>query len=207
MLTIDYFHFDILHKTNVVFIMLTRMHRKWKYALVLLAAVSLVVFSFMTASCSRSDSPQNEQREAARSSAPMIEQNATKVLSVEELDVDSSDPQALAILADKYFKLKNYLQAAELYEKVIEVNPQDVSSYNSLGLVYYYTKRASLALDTLRKGTKVDPSFQNIWLTLGFVLMATGQIEEAKAPLSKAIELNPVNNVGQEAQKMLSSIQ
>lgn len=110
-------------------------------------------------------------------------------------------------MADRYFDSRNYAQAVELYKKVIELNPQDVDSYNDLGLVYHYTNRSALALDTLRKGTTVDPSFQRVWLSLGFVLMSTGQTAEAKTALSKVVELNPVNDVGQEAQRMIGAIQ
>jgi len=175
--------------------------------LVVLAAASLIAFSVITVSCSRSDTPQKEHKAVSSPSAPLVDLDVTKVLPVDKLDVDIKDPQALSTMADRYFEMRNYGQAVELYKKVIELNPQDIDSYNDLGLVYHYTNRSALAIDTLKKGTKVDPSFQRIWLSLGFVLMSTGQTVEAKTALSKVVELNPVNDVGQEAQRMIGTIQ
>jgi tetratricopeptide (TPR) repeat protein len=172
-----------------------------------LAAAAIAAFSAMTVSCSRSETPQPEKNEVSARSAPLLEQDDTKVVPVEELDVDNKDPQALSMLADQYFDSRNYAQAAEVYKKAIELNPQDIDSYNDLGLAYHYTNRSSLALDILKKGTTLDPSFQRIWLSYGFVLLSTGQTTEAKSALNKVIELNAVNEVGQEAQRMLGKLQ
>ena len=187
--------------------MTSRNHKKLDLTASIIAVAAVAALSVMTISCSRSDTPQKEKREVSPRSAPLLEQDLTKVVPVEELDVDTRDPQALSMLADRYFDSRNYGQAAELYKKVIELNPQDIDSYNDLGLVYHYTNRSSLALDILKKGTSLDPSFQRIWLTYGFVLVSTGHSAEAKTALGKVIELDPNNDVGKEAQRMLGNIQ
>lgn len=174
---------------------------------VAIIAVAVAAFSVMTISCSRSDTPQKEKRAVTPRSAPLMELDVKKTVPVEELDVDNKDPQALSIIADRYFEMRNYAQAAEVYKKVIELAPQDVDSYNDLGLAYHYTNRSKLALDILRKGTTVDPSFQRIWLSYGFVLTSTGQTAEAKTAFGKVIELGPDNDIGKEAQRMLGTLQ
>jgi Flp pilus assembly protein TadD len=63
-----------------------------------------------------------------------------------------------------------------------------------------------LAVDTLKKGTELSPSFQRIWLSLGYVLMSSGKNEEAKTVLKKTSELDPNSEVGQEAVRMLGMI-
>jgi tetratricopeptide (TPR) repeat protein len=173
----------------------------------LLAAAAIAAFSVMTFSCSRSETPQPEKSEVSSRSGPLLEQDLTKVVPVEELDVDAKDPQALSMLADRYFDSRNYGQAAELYEKAIELNPRDIDSYNDLGLAYHYTNKSSLALDILKKGIAVDPSYQRIWLSYGFVLLSTGKTAEAKTALDKVMELNPENDIGKEAQRMLGKLQ
>jgi tetratricopeptide (TPR) repeat protein len=182
-------------------------HKKSDFTIVIIAAAAIAAFSVMTISCSKSDTPQKEKREVSTRSAPLIDLDVKKVVPVEELDVDNKDPQALSLMADRYFEMRNYAQAAEVYKKVIELTPQDVDNYNDLGLVYHYTNRPTLALDILKKGTTVDPSFQRIWLSYGFVLMATGQTAEAKIALGKVIELDPDNDVGKEAQRILGNVQ
>ena len=186
--------------------MSSRNHKKLDLPVAIIAVAAVAALSVMTISCSRSDTPQKEKKAAVSRSAPLMDLDAKKVVPVEELDVDTKDPQALSMLADQYFEMRNYGQAAELYKKIIELNPQDIDSYNDLGLVYHYTNRSALALDILRKGTTVDPSYQRIWLSYGFVLLSTGQTAEAQTVLGKVIELNPNNDVGQEAQRMLGYI-
>ena len=42
--------------------------------------------------------------------------NLMQVLPVEDLGVDTSDPQSLALLGDEYFEGSNYKQALEIYK-------------------------------------------------------------------------------------------
>jgi cytochrome c-type biogenesis protein CcmH/NrfG len=181
-------------------------HKRSDLTVAIIAAVAVAAFSVITISCSRSDTPQKEKKEISPRSAPLMDLDVKKVVPVDELDVDSKDSQALSLMADRYFEARNYAQAAEVYKKVIELSPEDVDTYNDLGLVYHYTNRSALALDTLKKGTTLDPSFQRIWLSYGFVLMVSGQTAEAKTAFGKVIELDPDNDVGQEAQRMLGGL-
>ena len=129
-----------------------------------------------------------------------------KVLSVEELGMDTSDPQSLARLGDEYFESRNFKQAIELYKKVLESNPNDIDTSNDLGLAYHYTGNSDLAEEVLMKGIEADPEFQRIWLTLGYVLMSAGQNEKARPVLQKTVDMDPNSEVGQEAIRMLGQL-
>lgn len=125
--------------------------------------------------------------------------------SAQELSTD--DPALIAQLADNYFMQKDYQQAIALYERALQINPDDVESYNDLGLSLFYVGESSRALETLRTGATKQPGFQRIQLTLGFVQVQTGDKAAAAQALRKAIELGPENRVGQEAKRMLSEIE
>jgi tetratricopeptide (TPR) repeat protein len=129
-----------------------------------------------------------------------------KVLPVEELGVDTSDPQSLASLGDEYFENSNFRQAIELYEKALEINPNDIDTLNDLGLAYHYTGNSDLAEEVLIKGTETAPAFQRIWLSLGYVLKSAGKDEEARSVLQKTVEMGPDNEIGQEAIRMLGQL-
>jgi Flp pilus assembly protein TadD len=129
-----------------------------------------------------------------------------KVLPVEELGVDTSDPQSLAHLGDQYFESSNYKQAIEIYKKVLEDNPSDVDTYNDLGLAYHYTGNSGLAEEALIKGIEVAPEFQRIWLSLGYVLSSAGKSEEASAALQITVNMGSDNEIGQEAIRMLGQL-
>jgi tetratricopeptide (TPR) repeat protein len=109
--------------------------------------------------------PSFQNREVAERSLPnpvppppqFTDSNLMKVLPVEELGVDTYDPQSLASLGDQYFESSNYKQAIELYKKALEINPNDTDTFNDLGLAYQYTGNSDLLLDmfsSLRERTK-----------------------------------------------------
>ncbi|MES9943797.1 tetratricopeptide repeat protein [Candidatus Thiodiazotropha sp. CDECU1] len=125
--------------------------------------------------------------------------------SAEELATE--DPALIARLADDYFMKKEYPQAIELYERVLKINPDDVESYNDLGLSLFYIGQSQRAVEALQTGVSKQPDFQRIQLTLGFVQAQLGDKEAAATAFQKAIELGPENTVGQEAKRMLSEMQ
>ncbi len=126
-----------------------------------------------------------------------------QVTPLEQLGVDAENPKSLAMLGDRYFENGNFEQAILIYNKVLELNPKDVDTYNDKGLALHYAGRSEMAIETLKKGSHVNPSFQRIWLSLGYVLATSGKQEEAKASLKKAIEMNPATEIGKEAQRIL----
>jgi len=159
-------------------------------------------------------SPSFKNREVAesglQSSAPpppqFTDSNQMKVLTVEELGVDTSDTQALASLGDQYFESRNYEQAIEIYKKILENSLDDVDTYNDLGLAYLYTGNPDLAEEMLIKGIEIAPEYQRIWLSLGFILKSTGKNEKARSVLQNAMDMGPNNEIGLEASKMLGEL-
>jgi tetratricopeptide (TPR) repeat protein len=118
----------------------------------------------------------------------------------------SDDPLEIARQADEYFGAKQYAMAAQLYQKLLGLGGGDVNTYNSLGLTLQYLGRSGEALQVLNEGIALEPGFQRIWLTTGFVNMQVGDLVQARAALNKAIELGPDNDVGQSAAKMLAGL-
>jgi Flp pilus assembly protein TadD len=173
----------------------------------LMIITSVIGLALTTAGCSDSNEPARvTANKATQRSAPLIELDSTKLLSMQELNIDLNDPVALASRGDQYFESGNYPQAIELYKKTLELKPDDVDTFNDLGLAYFYTSRPVIAVDTLKKGSETDPSFQRIWISLGFVLASSGRTEEAKSALGKAVEINPDNEIGQESKRMIDRI-
>ena len=85
-------------------------------------------------------------------------------------------------------------------------DPQNVDTLNNLGLTLHYIGRSDEALSRLNEGTAADPGYQRIWLTLGFVNSSVGNSEAARDALTKAVELNPDNDVGRSAAGMLAQL-
>lgn len=118
-----------------------------------------------------------------------------------------SDPVEISRQADQYFANQQYAMAAGLYEKLVEIAPNNVDALNNLGITLHYLGRSGEALDWLRAGVALEPANQRIWLTLGFVNSQLGNIDEARAALTTAAEIGTENAVGQSAKKMLEDLQ
>lgn len=116
------------------------------------------------------------------------------------------DATLLARLGDVYFEGRDYNSSAVQYKKALKINPSDIDSYNDLGLAYHYTGRTVEALNALKKGTGVDPTYQRIWLSYGYVLAASGNYPEAREALGKAASLGPDNTLGIEAKRIMASM-
>jgi len=181
-----------------------------RYKSIIAAVLSItfiISFSFILSSCSRSESPEkSSMRDNLKQSGPLMEQG-NKILSLEdELAENANDPEALARLGDRYFEGRKYVEAIDIYKKVLSLDPNHIDTYNDLGLAYQYARQPEKAIETLKKGSELMPSYQRIWISLGFVSASVGKKEEAKAAFAKAVELGPDTPVGIEAGKMLDQI-
>ncbi len=182
-------------------------YKKWIVIGIAVTVGAIFVFSYMSSPRYKTD--VSVERNAKRNTAPpgpLIDTNLNRMPSLEQLEADTDDPRALARMGDTYFEGGNYARAIDIYRKVLVLDPKDIDTYNDLGLAYYYSGQANLALDTLRKGTEIMPSYQRVWLSLGFVLMSMGKNDEARPALEQTAVLDPGTDVVQEEKRMLGQI-
>ena len=118
----------------------------------------------------------------------------------------TNDPAEISRQADESFNKKEYGRAADLYQRLLELDPNDVDTWNNLGLTLYYLGRSTEALDKLNEGVAVDPTYQRIWLTLGFVNSQLGNTGKARTALTAAVKINADNDIGQSAAQMLEKL-
>lgn len=113
------------------------------------------------------------------------------------------DPALMAREADRLFVAQRYQEAISLYRRLLERNPADSDASNDLGLALHYSGDSAGALAVLRAGADGAPTFQRIWLSLGFIAAQAGDGEQARAALTRARALDPTSEVGVEAQRLL----
>lgn len=116
------------------------------------------------------------------------------------------DPIELDNQANLAFESGDYPKAAELYQRVIDLAPLKVEPHNNLGLTLHYLGRSTEALQILQRGTELQPEFQRIWLTLGFVQSGLGNVQEARQAFERTIELGAETDPGRSASEMLSKL-
>jgi tetratricopeptide (TPR) repeat protein len=116
------------------------------------------------------------------------------------------DPVEMSRQADEFFTKKQYDRAADLYEQLLAFDPNNVNTYNNLGLTLHYLGRSTEALRKLNEGVAVDPTYQRIRLTLGFVNASLGNIKQARTALTTAAQMGADNEIGQSATRMLADL-
>jgi Flp pilus assembly protein TadD len=116
------------------------------------------------------------------------------------------DAALISRQADEAFASKQYNRAAELYGQLLALSPNNVTAYNNLGITLHYLGRSAEALRKLNEGVTVDPTYQRLWLTLGFVNSQLGNTEQARIALTSAAQMGADNEVGQSASKMLEDL-
>lgn len=121
-------------------------------------------------------------------------------------DPATQDPVELARQAGDAFSSQQYARAAELYEQMLALDPNNVDILNELGLTLHYSGRSSEALQRLNQGVALDPTHQRIRLTLGFVNSQVGNIQEARAALTAATQLGTDATIRQSALDMLKNL-
>ncbi len=183
----------------------------WLQTLALLFVFGLIVFAVtrqmyvgdtQTVSATGSDT-------AAPSAMPQgdqLEINTALLESLLSFDSKKKDPATMLLLADKYFANKQYAEAADLYGQLSALDPGNVGIQNNLGLTLHYINKSEEALAVLMKGSALEPNNQRIWLTLGYVNKELGNLDEAKLSLETAERIDPDNDVGKSASKMLSEL-
>lgn len=117
-----------------------------------------------------------------------------------------SNPELLRQQGDTFFSQGQYAEAVPVFQRIIELSPDDVDAHNDMGLALYYTGDTAGALTRLRAGAAKDPSHQRVWLTLGFVSLQAEALDEAREALSHARGLDPDTGMGREASRLLELI-
>jgi Flp pilus assembly protein TadD len=136
----------------------------------------------------------------------MMETNPAQLNSSTFSQSTIEDPAEILRQADEYFTKKQYDKAAELYERLLVLGPNNVETYNNLGITLHYLGRSSEALSRLNEGVAVDPTHQRIWLTLGFVYSQVGNTENARTALTTAAKIDADNEIGKSAVKMIENL-
>jgi predicted Zn-dependent protease len=116
------------------------------------------------------------------------------------------DPEQTLLRADELFVNGNYVQAGEMYQRLVSSGYRNVNLYNNLGLTLHYLDRSQEALQRLNEGIALDSSYQRIWLTLGYVSSQVGRIDDARLALTTAMEMDADNDIGQSAARMLQEL-
>lgn len=92
-----------------------------------------------------------------------------------------------------------------VWQRMMEIIPNDVSQWNRLGLELAKRGRAKKAVAAFRRCLEIDPGYAMAWNNLGVLHIKLGRKEKALYALNKALELDPENAaIRRNLERMLS---
>jgi len=94
-------------------------------------------------------------------------------------------------LAVKNHQLKNLDVAKNLYNQVLEINPNHLQALNNLGAVFQELGEYHKAKSYFEKVIKINPAYANAHNNLGVVFQELGENQRAKSYFEKVIEIDP----------------
>lgn len=165
-----------------------------------LFAAAAVALSIALSGCGKSPEPETQAVEKPANAPSRTDALRTSV------ENDPANPNLLRALAAHYFDSQQYVEAAQTYDRVIEIEPGDAVSLNNRALAIFYTGNPEAALDSVDRALEADPGYGHAWLTKGFILLSEGRNDEAVAPLQRVIEIEPDGRLAGEAQAFLQHI-
>ncbi len=129
-------------------------------------------------------------------SAPLIERALVRVDSGAETDLEL-DPETLRAglffqLGEAYERTRRYDEAAEQFQAVLEIQPENSTAMNYLGYMWADNgENLEQAVELVRRAVALEPNNGAYVDSLGWALFRLGEFEEARRHLERANQLAP----------------
>lgn len=129
-------------------------------------------------------------------SAPLIELALLRMRSGAETGFDL-DPETLRAglffqLGEAYERTRRYDEAAEQFQSVLEIQPENSTAMNYLGYMWADNgENLEQALELVRRAVALEPNNGAYVDSLGWALFRLGEFEDARRHLERANQLAP----------------
>ena len=116
-----------------------------------------------------------------------------EVLENAEETVRKSAPNIILfnLIAAANSGLKNWDQAIENFNKVIEINPKDAMAYFNIGTIFSEKEEFDIAIKNYQKCLAINPDHAEAHDNMGSALKAQGNLTAAVEQFTQAINLKP----------------
>ena len=168
------------------------------------AAVLLLGFAFYVFVIDR-DAPHTHDQPATMGGGQM-ERAIMQEIEQLEHELDHHDPeneQAMLRLANLYHDVRQFDNAIRYYNMYIERNPDNPDVKVDLGICYFEAGQPERAVETVKQVTQDFPDHQLGAFNLGIIYLNLGEVEPANRYFERAYEINPNNETGQRARRII----
>ncbi len=99
--------------------------------------------------------------------------------------------QALKLLAKSLEMEKRYEDAAKIYQKVVDIEKKEVSSWSGLGRCYVALKDFDRAIKAYERAHIIDPENKEICESLAFAYESSGKYKKALEYIDRGLSIDP----------------
>ena len=105
---------------------------------------------------------------------------------INSLKINQLFAEAIKLYNEQRFDLSK-----KKYEEIIVLDPQNLQSYNNLGLIHKNFGDLDKSIYFFKKALEIDPYYQNAYNNIGIVLLEKGYFLDAIENFKKLIKINP----------------
>ncbi len=180
---------------------------KWAIWLLGIAAVAGLVFGVYQIGKPPSDLPAMTAAEGASTAAPVAGVDQAKVADLMgKLQANPQDVAVLFDLGNVYYQGDDYKQAAEWYQKVLDVNASDEKGLIALGAASFNLGDLAKAESTWNKAAELYPNNPEVFYDLGFLYMTTKRMDEMKVAWDKVVQIAPDSQFAKTVQSHVGGV-
>jgi tetratricopeptide (TPR) repeat protein len=97
----------------------------------------------------------------------------------------------LQMAGDIYLEREMHENAESVFNEIMQLNPDTINVYNSLGILYRRQNRIEDAIKLYEKAIKIDPNDENVHFNLGRAYLELNNTKRAKQCFHAALNINP----------------
>ena len=105
---------------------------------------------------------------------------------------------ALANMASTYERLHEFARAAELFQRVVEIEPSHAMAWNSLALCHHQNGNFESTRECLERSSAADPGYTDPLFSLAALLTNERRYAEALPWIDRLLEIDPTDAIAVE---------
>ena len=117
--------------------------------------------------------------------------NAEKLAKTAPVQDEVTESEKLIMQGDSAYKTKDYKQAINAYQKVIEITPNDKETLLKLGNSYRLNKNLNKATYYYNEAIKIDNNFIDAWFNLGLTYANQRNFNSSVNCFEKVVSIDP----------------
>ena len=95
------------------------------------------------------------------------------------------------VLAAAYMSSENLEKSIEIYQKILQLDPEHVDAHNNLGMAFYDKGEFNEALDHYQKAVHIDPDFSDAHYNLGNTHKQLCNLQKAIESYGECLKITP----------------